>query len=278
VHDGVDLYTLDRKRGAVYHDTLNENGNGLTTSDNAPIFWRGQAIGPYTVGDLFDIEWLGSGGTIHDNVLIALDHNGLLVAYSPTFFATAQELVIMDRWQNPIAIAVFRANLYVLDKGANQIWRYVPPSGERRYSAAPEEYFNGDTLPDLSGAVDFGISEEGAIYILFEDGTLRRYRRNIQGIVEEQPFDYRQAPPGAITSGAALFVDNDPASLQLYILDRQNETIYWTLLAGKFQHGYRPRNVPHGFRDLKGFYADAVARNNMYVIAGNKLYQFRRNE
>jgi hypothetical protein len=278
VHDGVDMYTLDRKTGAIYHDTLNETGNGLTSRDDTPIVQRGQVIGQDTVGDLFDIDWLRSGGTVHDNVLLALDRRGVLVAYSPTFFATAQQLVIEGRWQNPIAMAVFRSNLYVLDVGANQIWRYVPPAGERRYSAAPEEYFNGDELPDLTGAVDFGISDEGAVYVLFGDGTVRRYRRNIQGFVEEQPFEYRQRPPGAITSGVALFVDNDPASLQLYILDTANATIYETLLAGTYQKGYRPRNLPNDFSDLKGFYADAVMRNNMYVIVGNRVYQFRRDQ
>jgi hypothetical protein len=278
VHDGVDLYTLDRKTGAVYHDTLNETGTGLTSQDDTPIVQRGQLVGQYTIGDLFDIDWLRSGGTVHDNVLLALDRRGVLVGYSPTFFATAQQLVIEGRWQNPIAMAVFRSNLYVLDTGANQIWRYVPPAGERRYSAAPEEYFNGDELPDLKDAVDFGISDEGAVYVLFRDGTVRRYRRNIQGYVEEQPFEYRQRPPGAITSGVALFVDNDPASLQLYILDTANATIYETLLAGTYQKGYRPRNLPDAFHDLRGFYADAVVRNNMYVIAGNRIYVFRRDQ
>jgi len=278
VHDGVDLYTLDRTTGAVYHDTLNETGTGLTSQDDTPIVQRGRLVGQYTIGDLFDIDWLRSGGTVHDNVLLALDRNGVLVAYSPTFFATAQQLVIEGRWQNPIAMAVFRSNLYVLDIGANQIWRYVPPAGERRYSAAPEEYFNGDELPDLKDAVDFGISDEGAVYVLFRDGTVRRYRRNIQGYVEEQPFEYRQRPPGAITSGVTLFVDNDPASLQLYILDTANATIYETLLAGTYQKGYRPSNLPDAFHDLRGFYADAVVRNNMYVIAGNRIYVFRRDQ
>ncbi len=282
VHGGVDLYTLERTRGAIYHDTLNETGNALTTSDRDPIIWRGQTIsgasGNFIVGDMIDIDWLSSGGTPHDNVLIALDKSGVLVSYSPTFFTAAQQLVIENRWVNPVALSVFRQNLYVMDSGANQIWRYVPPAGVRGYPNAPEEYFNGAELPDLSTAVDFGISDQGAIFVLFADGTVRSYRRDTEGIVEEQPFTYRQRPPGAITSGVALFVDNDPASTSLYIVDRDNDTVYETSWAGTFNQGYRPRNIPDGFRDLKSFYADAVVRNNMYVLAGNKLYHFRRNQ
>ncbi|MBN1201070.1 MAG: hypothetical protein JXJ20_04365 [Anaerolineae bacterium] len=277
VNGGVDLYTLDRTAGAVYHDTLNENGDGVTSRDETPIIRRNQAIGRYVVGDLLDIEWLRSGGTVHDNVLIMLGYDGLLISYSPTFFASAQQLVIDGRWQQPVAMAVFGGNLYVLDVGANQVWRYVPTPGERRYGNAPEEYFTGEDRPVLSGAVDLGISEdEGAVYILFEDGTLHKYRRNIQGYVELQPFDYSQQPEGAITSGRALFLDNDPASRNLYIVDADNETIYETSWAGTFQRGYRP-NPPNAFNNVSGIYADAVVRNNMYVVAGNKLYHFLRN-
>jgi hypothetical protein len=277
VNGGVDLYTLDQANGAIYHDTLNESGTNLTTRDSTPIVRRGQAVSALTVGDMFDIEWLTSGGTVHDNVLIAVDRSGVLVSYSPTFFASAQQLVVEGRWIDPIAIAVFRGNLYVLDRGASQIWRYVPPAGERRYSNAPEEYFIG-FRPDLSGAVDLGISEDGAVFILFSDGSVSKYLRNAQGIAEEEPFDYGEMPPGAILSGSVLFVDNDPASRQLYIVDTMSETIYETSWAGRLDTGYRPRSPSNAFHDLSGIYADAVVRNNMYVVAGNKLYHFFRSE
>jgi hypothetical protein len=280
VHGGVDLYALDGKNGAVYHNTLNERGDGLTDSDDKRVIWSGQTIsgatGNFTVGRLIDIEWLADGGTRPKNVLVALDADGLLIAYSPTYFSSAQRLVTEGRWQEPLALSVYRSNLYVLDRAANQIWRYVPPAGAESYPNAPEEYFNGDQLPDLAGAVDFGISDDGAVYVLFADGTVRRYRRNVQGIVEEQPFEFRQAPPGAMASGMALFVDNDPASRNLYVLDGINETVYETSWAGTFNQGYRPRGDPDAFQDARGFYADSVVRNNMYLLAGNRLYHFQR--
>lgn len=280
VHGGVDLYALDRRNGVVYQNTLNERGDGLTDSGDKRVIWTGQTIsgatGNYTVGPLIDIEWLADGGTRPKNVLVALDANGLLIAYSPTYFTSAQALVTEGRWQKPIALAVYRSNLYVMDPPANQVWRYVPPAGAESYPNAPEEYFNGDQLPNLAGAVDFGISDDGAVYILFADGTVRRYRRNVQGIVEEEPFEFRQAPPGAMASGTALFVDNDPASRSLYIVDGVNETVYETSWAGTFNQGYRPRGAHDAFQDARGFYADSVARNNMYLLAGNRLYHFKR--
>jgi hypothetical protein len=73
-----------------------------------------------------------------------------------------------------------------------------------------------------------------------------------------------------------LFVDNDPASTNLYIVAPQNETIYETSWAGTFKVGYRPQDRS-AFRDVSSIYADTVMRNNMYVVTGNKLYHFHRN-
>jgi hypothetical protein len=281
VNGGVDLYTLDRANGRIYHDTLNEHGDSLTSRDDDPILWTGQTISSggetYIVGDLIDIEWLASGGTAHDNVLIALDTSGQLIAYSATFFESAQTLATDNWWVAPRALAVFRSNIYVLDAGADQIWRYLPPAGERAYSSAPEEYFNGDERPDLADAVDFGISDEGAVFILFADGTVRQYsRNNPRGVVEEEPFDIRDAPEGVPQSGTALFMDNDPLSRHLYVVDPAANAIFEFRWGGTFEWGYRPRNVPDAFNNVSGFYADSVVRNNMYVLAGNTLYQFQR--
>lgn len=272
VHNGVELYVLDRNADAIYHDTLNESGRGLTSRGDTPIIRRGQAISGLTVGEIIDIDWLRSGGTTHDNVLIALDANGVLIAHSWTFAESAQQLVIEQRWVNPVAMAVFRENLYVLDTGANQIWRYVPPIGERRYSSAPDEYFTGVDRPDLSNAVDLGISETGEVFVLFADGTVGRY---LSGAPQE--FEYSLKPDGALQSGVSLFVDNDREARTLFITDPATEAIYETSWAGTFQRGFRPRNLPDAFDALSGFYADSVERNNMYVLAGNTLYHFPRN-
>jgi hypothetical protein len=72
-------------------------------------------------------------------------------------------------------------------------------------------------------------------------------------------------------------VDNDPASASLFVVDPSNETVYATSWSGRFDKGYRPANLAGAFEQVSGLYADAVSRNNMYVLAGNKLYHFKRN-
>lgn len=273
VHLGVDLYTLDRAHSALYHDTLDDGGDALIGVEETPVLQRGSAVGSFVVGDLFDVEWLRSGGTVHDNVAIALDTDGILYTYSPAWGSTSQSLVIENRWQTPVAISVFEENIYVMDTGANQIWKYVPSMGDRRYNLAPEEYFTGAGTPDLTGAVDFGISaDEGAVYVLFDDGTIRKYQRSTEDTVEQRPFEYNQKPEGAIVGGAALFIDNDPAARYLYVTDPVQQTIYQTSWGGRFESGYRPRNAPSAFQNASGVFSDAVTSNNLYVAAGNRLY------
>ena len=273
VHLGVDIYTLDIAHSALYHDTLDDGGDALIGVEGAPVLQQGSAVGSFVVGDLFDVEWLRSGGTVHDNVAITLDTDGILYTYSPAWGATSQSLVVENRWQTPVAMSVFEENIYVMDTGANQIWKYVPSMGDRRYNLAPEEYFTGADTPDLTGAVDFGISaDEGAVYILFGDGTIRKYQRSTEDYVEQRPFDYNQKPDGAIEGGSALFIDNDPAARYLYITDPVQQTIYQTSWGGRFESGYRPRNQPSAFQGASGVFSDAVTTNNLYVAAGNKLY------
>ncbi|MEL7675837.1 MAG: hypothetical protein AAGU78_19020, partial [Chloroflexota bacterium] len=81
VHLGVDVYTLDVAHSALYHDTLDDGGDALLGVEETPVLQRGSAVGSFVVGDLFDVEWLRSGGTVHDNVAIALDTDGILFTY-----------------------------------------------------------------------------------------------------------------------------------------------------------------------------------------------------
>ena len=232
-NSGVDLYTLDRTASAVYHDTLNERGDSLTTRDEAPIIRRGQAVGAYTVGDLFDIEWLTSGGTVHDNVLIALGRDGVLVSYSPTFFASAQQLVTDGIW----SAASRHCRLPIqpvckLDAGANQICAPCAAGGERRYSNAPEEYFVGESCPDLSTAVDLASVTTGRFTSCSPTAACPNTGATPR-ICRDAAVRVPDHPAGTLSSVVALFVDNDPASRNLYILDVVNETIYETSWPGR---------------------------------------------
>src|SRR5690606_33739724 len=87
---GEDLYVLDNGNDQVYRVTLTEDGRSMVANTRQPIatMRRGAAVGQYTIGDIIDITWSETGtGLSQGNVLLALDNNGVLVEYSPTFLA-----------------------------------------------------------------------------------------------------------------------------------------------------------------------------------------------
>ena len=268
IANGVDLYVLDRNRSQVYISTLNGNGDGILGDDTVTIIQRGQAIGEHIVSNLVDIEWMDQGGTGQPNVLVALDENGLLTYYTPVFPpALAIQLRLPQDWRRPVAVATWSINFYVLDAGANQIWKFVPISGY--YTAVPEEYFTGPDRPDLSTAVDFAIDFDGAVYILFADGHIEKF---IGG--QRARFEFYEAPVDGIGGSRALFVDNDPTSYALYVAGRESEAVYQVSFGGTINAGYRPANPPlEAFDRLSGVYVDSSRIYSLvYALSDNSLY------
>jgi hypothetical protein len=172
VQGGI-AYTLDVNQSAIYQDRLNQSGDGIATRGTQPIVQQGSAVGSRAVRQLVDITWMAEGGVQRANVLAALDTQGILVTYSPTFApATSQPLPGVERWVKPVAMTTWQKRMYVLDVGANQIWRYLPEGST--YPDPPQEYFDTDFRPNLNEAVDFGIDSAGNVYVLFANGTRRR--------------------------------------------------------------------------------------------------------
>lgn len=264
VRGGADVYTLDISRSAIYRDTLAPELSVLITRNTQPVVQRGQAVGAFSVREVVDMIWLSEGGVQRANVLAALDTQGILITYSPTFApATAQRLAGADLWSKPIALATWRGNLYLLDPEANQIWRYRPLGNS--YPNPPEEYFDGEVRPDLSTAVDFGIDPNGNVYIFFADGQLRKFTSGI-----EQRFALSGMPANGLKSGRAMYIDGDSPLPSIYLLDSADQSIYQITLSGAFRYRFRA-NDPNLFRALSGIYTD---RDNIFVTSGAVLYHF----
>ena len=267
----IQLYTLDRASDAVYEDILNPGDGRLVGIGEAPVIAKTQNIRGRIVGDLIDMTWMERGGLSggQSNVPVVLDQSGLLVWYNTTFTqADLMQLPLPITWSNPVAIATWRLNFYVLDAGAQQIWRYVPNSGE--YLDAPEEYFAGTERPDLENAIDMGIDEDGNVYVLFKDGRIRKYLGG-----EEQPFTLYEVPQEALGAASSLFVDNDPISRGLLVTDPNNEAVYVLTLGGSFIWGYRPLNDLDAFNDISGTLGNAEF-GLLYILAGHRMYSIQR--
>lgn len=268
---GQDLYTLDRNRSQVYRDVLDGSGRTIVEQGEIPVLERGRRVNNFIVSNIVDIEWITTPGAAQTRALIALDDNGLLLSYHATFEEGAIQLELPPEWNRPIALALWDVNMYVLDPGANQIWRFRPENGF--FQNPPEEYFIGNDRPELRAAVDFGIEQGGDIFILFNDGTISRYRGG-----EPITFELNDelAPVEGITNGTALFVNNNEGDYALYVADQDNDTVYKISLGGSVRGGYRPLDLLSDiFDDVSGVYDDP-AQGNIYILSGNRLYQSPR--
>ena len=265
---GLSLYVLDDANGYVYQIELSSDGQRTESYEAIPRMYRGAPVDQFEIGEIIDIAWAEDGNALsQSNVLVALDENGVLVEHSPTILTRGvQRLLGTENWVDPVAITLWRGNLYVLDPGANQIWRYEAGGGS--YQGLPTEYFAGQTRPNIRDAVDFAIDESGRVYVLFGGGEMGLYR---SGQVE--PFGLVNFPPGQeLTNANALYFSTSPISQQMYVSSQPNRTIY------AFTHGGTRMNTYRTFdEDLFSSLTDLVAdpsQRLVYALSGNSVFVF----
>ncbi|MBZ0284571.1 MAG: hypothetical protein K8L97_27780 [Anaerolineae bacterium] len=268
VLQGLDLYALDSQNQLVYRVTLEQNGRRAVRSTGDPIssMRLGAVIGPYRVGRLIDIAWWEDTTQI-----VALDETGLLIQCSPRFLQTceAQQLLGAEFWGNPTRLTFWQGRIYLLDPGANQIWRYDSSGGT--FANPPLEYFSGTSRPDITSAVDFGIDDKGSVYLLLAGGLMTKW---VSG--EQTPFAFANFPEGqGMPSADAMFLDSSPISQGMYIISRGARTVYETTLAGTFSYSYRAANEDD-FASLNNLVADAN-QQVVYALSGNAIFVFEKS-
>lgn len=270
---GSDLYALDSRNQQVYRVTLATDGMAIIpgTRQPLPAMRRGGVIQQYTVGDLIDIGWTDTAtGFSQGNVIVALDRNGLLIDCAPRFLGdcNAQRVLGTETWVAPKSITFWQGRMYVLDPGANQLWRYDPLGGS--FPNAPTEYFTGEGRPDIRSAVDVSIDDGGYVYILFANGSIRRFRGG-----RDEPFGYANFPANAPPSSAlAFFLNTNPVRQGIFMVDQQSRTIYEITLAGTFIAAFRPQNEDL-FAQLSDVAVD-TGQEIIYAASGNGVLALRR--
>ncbi|RMF78183.1 MAG: hypothetical protein D6737_15570 [Chloroflexi bacterium] len=273
VIQGLDLFVLDDRNDLVYRTTLATDGLSVVANSQQAFrnMRRGAAVGGNIIQDIIDITWADNGGgTTRENVLVAVDRNGVVVDCSPRVQDScgAQVLLGSENWAEPVAATFWQGRLYILDPGRDQIWRYEPSGSS--YPNPPTEYFAGQDRPSIRGAVDFSIDDNGSIYVLYEDGSMRKFRSG-----EEQPFGFAAFPDGLELNHAnSFYLNNSPFALGLLIINPENRTIFDTSLAGTFNTSYRTFDEDQ-FALISSVAADADKRV-IYATSGNTILAFER--
>lgn len=263
--NGLNIYTIDTEQNVLYREDLNDDFTELTNREPQVITRQGELIGSQVVGNFVDMEWMEDGGVEQRNVLAVLTDNGLLLTYSPSWDVTATLLPGAGAWGTPQAIAIHERNLYVLDPGASEIWRYE--AGADSYASAPEHYFT-DIIPDLSDAVDMEIDTNGNVYVLHSSGAITKYFSG-----REEGFAF-EALPQPIVQATAMSLNLSPYDRTLFIADAGGGRLYTSALNGTILGNYRDEDDTI-FDGLSGvFHQDQPSA--VFVTAGNGLYYFSR--
>jgi len=262
VAQGVNVYVLDKGLNRVFHHTLDDIGDALLPDDGSPMLvQQGQEVDDLAVDTLLDMIWMPSGGGRQTSDLLILERDGL-IEFDPDWGVAAIAINGTEQWQTPVAANSYFGNFYVLDAGANQIYRYLPTANG--YENYPDVYFADGVDVNLNGAVDMAI--DGAIYVLHQDGRIQKFMGG-------QPVDFQiTGLDEPFKNPSAIYTAPDEEVQHLYIADAGNRRIAQLSKEGEFVRQFKPR-AEDGiiFDDLQALYVDEIGEK-MYVLNGNSLY------
>jgi hypothetical protein len=170
------IFILDKGNGLVYEYETDESYLTPLTLEPQTRVFNGQAVGNQVVASVIDMFWRPVGNAVSREGLAMLDSIGTLLTYQPSLGSTfAVPLDLASEWQAPIAIATFDERLYILDIGAQVIWKYFPKGDDFTANADDRTIFFGDD-PELNQVIDFDIfSQDGGLVLLYRDGRIRYY-------------------------------------------------------------------------------------------------------
>lgn len=262
---GLHVFVLDRQGGRVYHHQLDGSQKALTAESRATVLVSsGQQVGGTLVGDLVDMVWMGidAGNVRQRSALVILESGGTLLEYDPTT-DELNALVVggRDAWSYPAQVGSHTGRFYLLDTGANKIWRYNPTRDG--YADPPDDWLQ--TEVDLAGLVDAVIGD--GIYLVYADGRLLKLSA---GQPAAYGFTDWDKPPSGATALAAYPPDETE---WLYVADSGNRRIVQTTPAGQFKRQYQVDASLDGsaLGNVSSLFVDDSV-NKAYIGSGNRLY------
>jgi hypothetical protein len=239
------LYLLDASTGTVY--AVNPAAQPVQAT---PIFAAGKLIESITTGAAQHLAWQPAAGG-KPGLLYILDVNRRLFSYDGSGTFRSVGLTGAGQWKSVTGIAAASGNLYVLDSGANQIWRYTPAANG--FTGAPEPML---ARVDLHDAAQIAVI--GDIWVSTQGGRLLRFSNGHEQEVKLSGIDRPMLSPETPLL--------DPSTGLLYIADAGNQRV---VVAGA-DDTFREQYTGIALRGLRAIALDA-STGVLYTLSEQSL-------
>lgn len=158
-------------------------------------------------------------------------------------------------WQRIVAIKSFAGNLYLLDTGANQIWKYQ--GGETGF-ATRSAYLQEGLSIDLSKIVDVTI--DGSVYVLSKTGNVVKFSGGVT-------TDFKlTGMTDSFKDPSSIFASED--TKEIYIYDEGNNRVMTFDKTGIYRSQYL---LPKLSEKIVKILADESVKK-IFLVSATKLY------
>lgn len=158
-----------------------------------------------------------------------------------------------SNWKTLVGLGTFGGNLYLLDKGAGTIWRYLNADG----SFGAGKNWLADSVPDMTKAVSVAI--DGSIWILTEGGVLKF------AFGKQESFSLSKMPE-SFENSVKIYTSEKEENL--YVMDKGRGKIYQIAKTGEFKIAYSWEGIKQA-DDLVAI----ESSKKIFLLSGSKVYE-----
>jgi hypothetical protein len=197
--------------------------------------------GPGVIDEAFDLA------SYEDRVFV-LSGDGIYEIDS------SKSKVVEKSWQGEALIKAFAANLYVLDKSGNAIYRYA---GSGNTFGEKQNWLAVGTNADFTDAQAWTI--DGSMYVLYPNAKILKYSQG-----SPQAFSLKGVIPDV---GSVQAVNADPDNQNIYVLDKAGKRVIVTDKKGAYKAQYIDDQIGNA-----NALVVSETEKKIILLTGDKLY------
>ncbi len=244
-----------------------------TAEEPITVAFDGQAVSTEIVGPILDLLWLpGSAAETRDSITL-LDRTGTLFSYYPNLGdIRAIRLGNSGAWLDPAAMATYLDRLYVLDRGAGQIWKFF---ADQNYTQSADDsaiFFSAQM--SLETAVDFDLySEDGSLVVIYADGRVRYYDTRSGRVQWDENTLRQNGLTSPLIAPAAVKLVGRGLNASIFVLDPGSSRLVQLSRGGTLLTQYRLLdNAGNDVLSEASDFAVTDAPLRLFIAAGNRIY------